>query len=371
DDYDALLDRVGDARFVLIGEASHGTREFYRERARITKRLLLERGFHAVAIEGDWPDAYRVHRYVRGRGGDRSAREALLGFRRFPTFMWRNTEVLAFVEWLHARGRDSDEQELGFYGLDLYSLYGSVASILGFLDTRDPAAANRARERYECLAAYEGNARAYIAALGASADESCEDAVIEQLVELRALAAEAAARDGDESEEQFFDLLQNARLVKNAEQYYREMYLGGISTWNLRDTHMVETLEAVVAHLARRGIEPKVVVWAHNSHLGDARATAMGEHGELNVGQLVRERYGAESVLIGLTTYDGHVTAASRWDGAAQRMRVRPALAGSHEALLHRVGLGAFYLRTDDPAVARELGGRRLERAIGVIYRPA
>ena len=373
-DYDPLLELVGGARFVLLGEASHGTHEFYRERAQITKRLIGEKGFTAVAVEADWPDAYRVNRYVRGRGDDMSGDEALSGFRRFPTWMWRNADVLDFTGWLRAHNDalPSEAPRVGFYGLDLYSLHASIEAVLGYLDKTDPESARRARRRYSCFDHFGEDTQAYGYAAGFGLTESCEGEVISQLVELRRRAAEYAPRDGRVAEEEFFFAEQNARLVKNAEEYYRSMFRGRVSSWNLRDRHMVETLHALAAHLdGQTGGGAKVVVWAHNSHLGDARATQMGEQGEWNVGQLVREKYEGESALVGFSTYTGTVTASSDWDAPAERKRVRPALKESYEALFHEVGLPRFLvsLRGGSEA-ATALGEPRLERAIGVIYRP-
>ena len=373
-DYDPLLELVGDARFVLIGEASHGTHEFYRERAQITKRLITEKGFTAVAVEADWPDAYRVNCYVRGASGDADASDALAGFQRFPTWMWRNTVVRTFVEWLRAHNETlpSDAPKAGFYGLDLYSLFTSIEAVVGYLDKVDPEAARRARERYACLEHFGRDSERYGYATGLGLAEPCEDEVVSQLVELQRRAAEYARRDGRVAEDDFFYAEQNARLAKNAEHYYRAIFRGRVSSWNLRDRHMAQTLDALVAHLDRQsGRRTKVVVWAHNSHLGDARATEMGESGELNLGQLVREQYSREAVLVGFSTHRGTVTAASDWGGAAERKRVRPALQGSYEELFHEVGLPRFLLSLqDDGAAAQGLRGPRLERAIGVIYRP-
>ena len=373
-DYDPLIEMVGDARFVLIGEASHGTHEFYHERAQITKRLITEKGFMAVAVEADWPDAYRVNCYVRGAGGDADASEALAGFQRFATWMWRNTVVRAFVEWLrtHNEGLPSDTPKAGFYGLDLYSLFTSIEAVVGYLDKVDPEAARRARARYACLEHFGRDSESYGYATGLGLAEPCEDEVVSQLVELQRRAAEYARRDGRVAEDDFFYAEQNARLAKNAEHYYRAMFRGRVSTWNLRDRHMAETLDALVAHLDQQsGRRTKAVVWAHNSHLGDARATEMGDSGELNLGQLVRERYGREAILVGFSTHRGTVTAASDWGGAAERKWVRPALQGSYEELFHEVGLPRFLLSLrDDSAAAQGLRKPRLERAIGVIYRP-
>ena len=376
DDYDRLLDLVGEARFVLIGEASHGTHEFYRERVRITRRLIEERGFSAVAVEGDWPDAYRINRYVRGTEDDSDALAALGNFQRFPRWMWRNADVLEFVEWLrdYNGARSGDAPQVGFYGLDLYSLHTSIQAVLSYLDRVDPEGAVRARARYACFDHFGDDPQAYGYATTLGPAEPCENEVAGQLVELQRRAADLSRRDGRVAEDEFFFAEQNARLAKNAERYYRAMFFGRIPSWNLRDRHMAETLEALVSHLEHHNGRAKVVVWAHNSHLGDARATAMVAEGELNVGQLVRERYGRDAVLVGFTTYSGTVTAAANWDEPALRRRVRPGLPGSYEALFHEAGAGAagnFLLRLRDAGdVADQLRQARLERAIGVIYRP-
>ena len=372
-DYDPLIREIGDARFVLLGEASHGTHEFYRARAQITRRLIQEKNFTAVAVEADWPDAYRVNRYVRGASEDAEAIDSLAGFKRFPTWMWRNADVLDFIGWLreHNDGLTKDANKVGFYGLDLYSLHSSMEAVLGYLNKVDPDAAERARYRYSCFDHFGEDTQAYGYAAGFNLTESCEQEVVRQLLELRRHAADYASRDGRVAADDFFFAEQNARLVKNAEEYYRSMFRGTVPSWNLRDRHMAETLESLVRHFAQQGQSAKVVVWEHNSHLGDARATEMGERGELNVGQLVRERHGDNSVLIGFSTYTGTVTAASNWDAPAERKRVRPALRDSYEALFHEVGIPRLQLslREGSPA-ASALRAPMLERAIGVIYRP-
>ena len=372
-DYDPLLELMGGARFALLGEASHGTHEFYRERAEITKRLIAEKGYTAVAVEADWPDAYRVNRYVRGESDDKDANQALGGFRRFPVWMWRNTVVVEFVEWLRAHNEalPKGAAKVGFYGLDLYSLYTSIEEVLGYLDKVDPEAARRARRRYSCFEHFGEDTTSYAYAAAYGATESCEPAVVEQLIEMRRRASELADRDGRVARDEFFYAEQNARLVRNAEEYYRSMFRGRVNTWNMRDRHMAETLHALVAHLSAEGEEAKVAVWEHNSHLGDARATEMGQGGEWNVGQLVRERYARESFLVGFTTHRGTVTASSDWDEPGRRKRVRPALEGSYEALFHEAGVERFMIDLREEGSARELLRLpRLERAIGVIYRP-
>jgi erythromycin esterase-like protein len=369
-EYGTLLDRAAGARIVLIGEASHGTHEFYSTRAQITRQLIERHGFTAVAVEADWPDAYRVNEYVRGRSRDRNATEALEGFKRFPTWMWRNQVVVEFVEWLQAynsgRGRGATA---GFYGLDLYSLFTSIEAVVTYLAKVDPEAARRARARYGCFDHFAQNTQAYGYAATAGMIESCEDQVVSQLADLRRRAADYAGRDGRVAEDEYFHAEQNARLAANAEKYYRAMFRGRESSWNLRDTHMADTLAALVRHLDRAEAPARVVVWAHNSHLGDARATEMSARGEINLGQLVRERYPGKSFSIGFTTFEGTVTAAAEWDAPAERKRVRPGLSGSIEEILHMTGKTDFMLPLDD----RRLDGFRvplLERAIGVIYLP-
>ena len=371
-DYDALLDSIGNARVVLLGEASHGTHEFYRERARITRRLIEEKGFVAVAVEADWPDAYRVNRWVRGVGNDRTPLDALADFQRFPRWMWRNTEVLAFIEWLRRHNdTSSPQQAVGFYGLDLYSLFSSIEAVIGFLEQVDPEAAKRARYRYGCFEDFGEDSQAYGYAAEFGLSQSCEDQVLQQLLELQRQAADLSANDGKIPEDEFFYAEQNARLVKNAEEYYRTMFRGRVSSWNLRDRHMAETLEALLTHFGKHGTQGKIVVWEHNSHIGDARATSMGDAGEWNVGQLARERFGEEAFLVGFSTYSGTVTAASDWSAAAERKRVRPGMTGSWEALFHSLGVSEFMIPLRDRSRGTEvLRQVRLERAIGVIYRP-
>jgi erythromycin esterase-like protein len=371
-DYDALLEMIGDARVVLLGEASHGTHEFYRERARITRRLVEEKGFTIVAVEADWPDAYRVNRHVRATGGGANPNEALSGFTRFPTWMWRNAEVLAFVGWMreHNDALPADRAKAGFYGLDLYSMYASMEAVVRYLDRVDPEAARRARSRYACFGRYGDDAQAYGYAAELGITEGCRDEAVQQLLELQRRAAELAEPDGGIAGDELFFAEQNARLVANAEAYYRTMFGPPAEGWNLRDTHMAHTLDALVEHAGRGGREAKAVVWAHNSHLGDARATEPGEEGELNVGQLVRERWGDDAVLVGFSTYTGTVTAASDWDEPGERKRVRPALRGSWEDVLHRAGIGDYLLPLRGSAWADAFRERRLERAIGVVYLP-
>jgi len=356
EDFEPILDLVGDARLVLIGEATHGTHDFYHLRAQLTQQLIVEKRFCAVAAEADWPDAYRVNRYVRGLGKDVEAVEALADFKRFPSWMWRNADVLEFVSWLreHNDSAGDPARKVGFYGLDLYSLHASMAAVLEYLDKVDPEAAKRARYRYGCFEHFGEDPQAIL-----------------QLVELRRRRQEAMSQDGLAEEDEAFAAEQNANVVKNAEEYYRSMFEGRISSWNLRDRHMSDTLDALLAHFDRRLGRSKIVIWAHNSHVGDARATQMGEAGEINIGQLARERHPGEARLIGFSTYTGTVTAASQWGGPAERKRVRPALTESYEGLFHRTGASKFLLLLHDLAeAAGALREPRLQRAIGVVYLP-
>ena len=372
DDFDPILELAGNARVVLIGEASHGTDEFYERRAELTKRLIVDLGFRGVAAEADFPDAWRVNRFVRGTGSDTGAAEALSDFKRFPSWMWRNANVLDFVGWLRERndGIADPAARAGFYGLDLYSLHTSIAAVLDYLDETDPEAAKRARYRYACFEHFGEDPQSYGYATSFGLSPDCEREVVNQLVEMQRRRQEVLARGGDD-EDELFAAEQNARLVKDAEEYYRSMFEGRVSSWNLRDTHMAETLDALLAHLGRKGGRSKVVVWAHNSHVGDARATQMGEAGEVNIGQLARQKYPGQALLVGFSTFTGTVTAASEWGGPAERKRVRPALRDSYEALFHRTGAAKFLLSLRDLGeAAGGLREPRLERAIGVIYLP-
>jgi erythromycin esterase-like protein len=371
DGFGRLLETLSGAAVVLIGEASHGTHEFYRARAELTKALVARHGFNIVAVEADWPDAYRVNRWVRHASGDPDAQHALADFVRFPRWMWRNRDVVEFVTWLHDHNAALDAaSRVGFYGLDLYSLHTSIDAVLAYLRKVDPAAAERARRRYACFEDFAEDTQAYGYAATLGLSRSCEDDVVAELVELRRRAAEYATRDGRVAADEYFFAEQNARLVRNAEAYYRSMFGGRVESWNLRDTHMVDTLEGLLDHVARTAGRGRAVVWAHNSHLGDARATEMRDRGELNVGQLARERWGRGVRSIGFSTHAGTVTAASNWDEPAGRKRVRPSLAGSWERLFHDTGIPRFLLLLDDAELRDLLASPRLERAIGVIYRP-
>ena len=360
-----MFDRFGDARVVLLGEASHGTSEFYRARSAITARLIVEHGFDIVAVEADWPDAANIDRYVRHRP-KREGEEA--AFQRFPTWMWRNTDVAGFVRWLrqHNEGLDA-EGMAGFYGLDLYNLGGSIRAVIDYLDDVDPDAARLARERYGCLEPWSSDPALYGRLAITEGYARCEKPVVQMLRELHSKRLEYAAQDGEE----WLDAAANARLVKNAEEYYRVMYHGAAESWNLRDTHMFETLCQL---LEAKGGDSKAVVWAHNSHIGNAAFTEMGQvREELNVGQLVKERFGESARLIGFGTHSGTVAAADDWDGEMKVMDVRPSLPGSYERLCHDSGAERFLLDLREGVHDRlreALMDSRLERFIGVIYRP-
>ncbi|MCI0670684.1 MAG: erythromycin esterase family protein [Myxococcaceae bacterium] len=372
DDLELFMERVGSARLVLLGEATHGTHEFYRTRALLTQRLVAERGFRAVVVEGDWPDAARVNAYILGLGDDPDASEALGHFRRFPLWMWRNDDVVELVEWLHDHNMTlkARESRAGFYGMDLYSLHRSMDAVVRYLEETDPESAAVARLRYACFERFPQDATAY--GRFAARSESCREQVIQQLVAFQRRALTLARRRADVDADAHFEAEQNARIAVAAEEYYRTLWEGGASGWNLRDAHMVETLVHLERHLASRADGPvKMVVWAHNSHLGDARATELADAGEHNVGQLVRQRWGTECLLVGFTTHHGTVTATSEWDGDAERKRVRPALRDSYEALFHHTGMRSFLMDLRDLGeAAAGLSEPRLERAIGVIYRP-
>jgi protein-L-isoaspartate(D-aspartate) O-methyltransferase len=363
-DLDALLARIGDAKIVLLGEASHGTSEFYRMRARITQELIKRRGFRFVAIEGDWPDVARLDHYVRHFEYPPSEWTA---FARFPTWMWRNIEMRAFVDWLHANNASlAQENRTAIYGLDIYSLYTSIQAVLAYLDRVDPATAQVARHRYGCLTPWQGDPASYGRAALTGAYNTCENEVVHMLEDILRKRTEYTAHDG----ERFLDAAQNARLIASAERYYRIMYYGSRASWNLRDQHMFETLNHL---LAFHGPDAKAIVWAHNSHIGDAGATEMAARGEFNIGQLCRQAFGDRAYSVGFGTYAGTVAAASEWDGPLEVKAVLPSLPQSYEWLCHETGNRRFMLPLRGPAsaeVRRKLAKPRLERAIGVIYRP-
>jgi protein-L-isoaspartate(D-aspartate) O-methyltransferase len=361
---ESLLQRIGAARIVLLGEATHGTSEFYRMRARISRELIERKGFSFVAIEGDWPDAARIDHYVRHA---EYAPSEWMAFARFPVWMWRNRDVRAFVDWLRAHNADIEPaKRVAFHGLDLYSLYNSIRSVLNYLDDIDPRSARIARHRYGCLTPWQADPATYGHAALTGDFQTCEREVVSILTDLMHKQRAYAEHDG----ERFLDAVQNARLVANAERYYRTMYYGSRASWNLRDSHMFETLKTL---LDFHGPKSRAIVWAHNSHVGDSAATEMSSRGEFNIGQLCREEFAGEAYAIGFGTDHGTVAAASDWDGDMEVKAVRPAVPGSYERLCHEAGVRRFLLHLRSPIaanLAEGLSRPRLERAIGVIYRP-
>lgn len=365
---DHLAELVAHKRLVLLGEASHGAHELHDMRAALTRRLVTEHGFRAVAVEGDWPDVLRADRFVRGQGDDEDSDGALAAFERFPRWMWRNADVAAFLTWLRGVNETRTELErVGFYGLDLFSLHASMRAVIEYLEDNDAEAAARARTRYACFDHVRGNPRHCGLQSSLGVGPKCETEVVAQLVEIqrRKLARSGRSPVGDA----WFHAVQQAQVVRNAEAYYRTMLAGRSASWNLRDTHMADTVDMLANHLGD-GEPAKLVIWAHNSHVGDARATEMGDDGQLTLGQLLRQRHPGETALIGFTTHEGSVLAATDWDEAADRMRVRPSLPGSWEELFHEADIGTAYLLAAD--LARVVGddAERLQRGIGVVYMP-
>lgn len=375
ENYSSLIDKIANARFVMLGEATHGTKEFYQTRIEITQQLIEKKEFMAVAIEGDWPDAYTIHRYIQGKNNKATDYlQALEDFKRFPRWMWRNTTIPPFLRWLRKYNDHlpSETQKIGFYGLDLYSLNASMQAVISYLMQIDSEAAQRARKRYACFDHLNVDPQMYGYLTNIGIKKSCLNDAIAVLLELQHHAFEYLHHDGLSAEEDYFFATQNAHLVKDAEAYYRSMFEGRASSWNVRDTHMMDTLNNLADHLESRFKKPaKIVIWAHNSHLGDARATEMSEQGEINIGQLVREQHAAHSYSIGFSTYEGFVTAATDWDSPAERKKIVPGLVGSYEELFHHLKYKNFIL---DLVANKELDHYlqlpRLQRAIGVIYRP-
>lgn len=377
-EYDPIIEAATDKQMVLIGEASHGSHEFYRARAEITQRLIEEQGFDAVAVEADWPDAYAINRYVCGLDPDATAEGTLNHFERFPTWMWANHEVLHFIKWLRAFNgiQQGKTHAVGFYGLDLYSMSTSIHAVINYLEKVDPKSAVLARKRYGCLDYFMDSPQAYGQAIKLGMADSCEKEIIAQLVDLRQKSCDYMKTNGFIAADEYFCAEQNAKLVCNAEEYYRAMFsthaIPRPNLWNMRDCHMFETLEALTRHLDKpSGKKAKVIVWAHNSHIGNAAATEMSQRGEYNIGQLTREAYGRRALLIGFSTARGTVTAASDWDEPTERKTIRPPLPGSYEDIFHQVNQKDFFLNLREDTQATDLlATPRLQRAIGVIYRP-
>jgi len=364
-DLDPLLERIGDARYVLLGEASHGTSEYYQLRARISQRLIREKGFSFIAVEGDWPDCYQVNQFVRGSdAGGRTAREVIESFARWPTWMWANHEIVQLANWLHKHNEGLDDQrKVGFFGLDVYSLWESLYALMGYLRRSGTEALPAARRALQCFEPYGEDAQRYARAT-ALVPTSCEDEVVRLLREMR------ARKDPDRNGgyDDFFTAEQNALVVKNAESYYRAMVQGGPESWNIRDRHMTETLERLMEH---HGPNAKAIVWEHNTHIGDARATDMADDGMVNVGQLVREHHASNEVfLVGFGSYQGSVIAAPEWEAPMEKMDVPPSQEGSWEDVVHRAAARNKLLLLDDTQVADAFFEERGHRAIGVVYHP-
>lgn len=371
-DYSSILEKIGNARFVMIGEATHGTHEFYKTRIEITQQLIKQKNFMAVAIEGDWPDAHRVHRYLQGRDNIQDSESALDDFKRFPTWMWRNTTMPSFLKWLREHNeRLTPLHKVGFYGLDLYSLNASMQAVVNYLMKVDPQSAIEAKNRYACFDHMTIDPQMYAYLASNRVKKSCIDEVVAELRDLQHNAFKYLQKDGMVAEEDYFFATQNARIVKNAEIYYRSMFKGHVASWNIRDRHMMETLNVLADHLEHRFNRPaKIIIWAHNSHVGDARATEMGERGEVNIGQLVREQH-PDTYSIGFSTYEGFVTAASNWDEPAERKKIVPGFRESYEELFHQLRHKNFILHLiGNEEIEHLLKIPRLQRAIGVIYRP-
>ncbi len=376
--YDPLIDMVGNARIVLLGEASHGTHEFYRERALITKRLIEEKGFSLVAVEGDWPECYHVNQWVRGASG--SASDALGAFTAYPTWMWGNFDVLHFIEWLRRHndaltpdGRPPPDGRLppeghkvGFYGLDLYSVFSSMEAVIKYLESVDSEAARVASQRYACFEPFSGNKDLYAYSAGLGIVQGCEAEAVSMLQELRRKREDYIPISPDDS---YFYALMSATVARDGERYYRAMYGGDVNSWNLRDVHMTNTLDHLLEHF---GPETRAVIWEHNTHVGDFRATA-GADGMVNVGQLVRERHPGEFVAVGFGTYQGSVTASAAWGDYPQFMTVPPGISGSYDNIFHQSDLRNLLLTLKPLREQGEAGGLnewRGQRAIGVVYNP-
>lgn len=370
-DYATILNGARSADFVLLGEASHGTHEFYETRAKLTRRLIEEQGFNGVIVEANWPEAYRVNQYVLGVGADETAEQSLSSFDEYPQWMWRNTAVRDFVEWLRGwnLARPEGATRTRFHGMDLYSLYGSRDAVIEYAAGLGEDEANKARDRYAALGRSDEDPQVYArsAAFGGRSAAGGAKDQFEHLTDATAVVRESSDANAAEAA---FNALQNARVVKNGEEYYRQMYDGRVNTWNLRDRHMVDTIDAVAEHLRRRDGYARIVIWAHNSHLGDARATESKRRGEWNVGQLVRERHPEKSLLVGFSTSTGTVMASSDWGGEGVVKQVRKPLPGSYERVFHESGVPAFVLPLHAEGIEKQFEKRLLERAIGVIYRP-
>lgn len=374
-DFDPILEQIGDRSIVLLGEATHGTHEFYSARSAITRRLIEEKGFSAIALEADWPDALSINRFVTGHASDSQALDSLKAFQRFPMWMWRNSVVLDLIEWLWSHNhRETTAHKAGVYGIDLYSLYKSMKEVVTYLETVDRSAAKRARSLYSCFDHYGQDPVRYGRYVRVGAQESCERNAIKVATDLFERRQVDLANQSSHDSDEFFYAARNAELVINAESYYRNLFSPLVNTWNVRDRHMADTVDALLEHLQSQaqsqGRPAKIIIWAHNSHIGDDRATEMGWQGQWNIGQLLRERHPGDTFHLGFTTFEGTVTAATQWDHPPELKTVLPALPDSFEALFHRVLVPNFYLDLSSPEISGPLSEPRLERAIGVIYSP-
>jgi erythromycin esterase len=362
-DLDALIDDICERPIVMLGEASHGTHEFYTWRSAISKRLIQEKGFNFIAVEGDWPDCYKVNRFVKGnKDAGETVRDVLMNFDRWPTWMWANWEVAALAEWMREYNQSLPvDKKTGFYGLDVYSLWDSLREMVSYLDKEDPQAAQSVRKAILCFEPYEENEHVY--AKYSLTEHSCRDHVIGLLKEVR---MKADFLNGDR--EAGFNTEQNALIAVNAEKYYRSMIGFDNERWNVRDTHMMETLDRL---LKFHGNNSKAIVWEHNTHIGDARATDMKRAGMINIGQLAREQYGPDKVyLAGFGTYSGTVVASESWGAAMKIFEVPFARVGSIEHLLHRQSSSNYYLLFNTEDLQKRYGTAMRHRAIGVVYDP-
>lgn len=364
DAYDYLLEEIGDAQIVLLGEATHGTHEFYSIRAEISKRLIKEKQFNVIAIEGDWPDAYQINRYIQQQAYA-NAYEAVAAFDRFPTWMWKNKPMVDLIEWLHNHNK-KNTAKVHLYGMDLYSLYRSIDAVVAYLEKVDPKIAQEAKKRYSCFDQFNQDPQRYGYAIFSQLEQSCQEEAIAVLKKIEALEWQLIQEKRTTPEDAFY-MIQNARVIKNSEEYYRSLFINEVNNWNLRDAHMMETVEEIITHHKKLNEDPKVIIWAHNSHVGNAAATQMSTRDEFNIGQLAKERYGNRAFNLGFTTYNGTVTAASNWHASVERKIVRDALHGSYEHLFHELNIPQFLLPLNDKNIVPK---NLLERAIGVIYAP-
>lgn len=369
--YYPLLDRIADAHFVLLGEATHGTSQFYAARAQITSLLIKEKGFNVIAVEADFPEVQPINQFLKDSQFRKSTAECLDGFKRFPIWMWKNKEMLSFIEQLKDINlQKPPEKKIAFYGMDLYSMYSSIEAVISYLDKVDPDAAQMAKKRYACFYRYGSDDDSYGQAMS-YVKENCQKQVVDQLIELQKKRNEYLQENSLQGNEELFYAEQNAKVAKDAEQYYREMFSRRAKTWNLRDLHMADMVDEVSNHVKKISGTSKIVVWAHNSHVGNALATEFSESEELSLGQLVLFRHWGDAYLVGLTTYNGTVAAASQWGAKVEKKTLNPALDGSYEELFHNTDIKSFMLDFNDlPSDLNTFKQNHLERSVGVVYTP-